>query len=435
MAKAKVWTAGVIVVALGVGGVAAYGVINHDANVGYIVDPPAAVASPVSTLLSPATAGEYDKATLVEKLNTLAENQALGNFGAAIIDTNTGETIWSRQADTALRPASVTKVLTATAALLELGPQDVLSTPIYVYDDTVYIRAVGDVGITNEQLDQAAEAIRNASTGTLRSIIIDTSVWGQPAWAEGWDPIDVGAGFITTMEPAMLYGARLGGTTGDLPRSGTPSMDVAVALGQRLGINDVENGTVPGDLTATSPTTSIESEPLYKRLTEMMLESDNVMAEAIGREVATHRGEIGSETTAVDSVRTVLQEHGFDLTGLDIHDVCGLSTLDRLPASLLAEIFNKAASNTPDGIALRSLLDVLPVAGATGTLVTRFDDTAGLGWVRAKTGTLDYTNSLAGVVTGNSGTVFSFALISNENDAAIARPLLDQIATALREQG
>ncbi|MDO4909482.1 MAG: D-alanyl-D-alanine carboxypeptidase/D-alanyl-D-alanine-endopeptidase [Corynebacterium sp.] len=435
MAKAKVWTAGVIIVALGVGGVAGYAVMTDGSRDSMIVDPPAAVAAPASTLLNPAQATTYDGAALTAALDQLASNPALGNFGAQVIDTNTGQVVWQHNADALLRPASVTKLLTATAALSELGAQDVISTPIYVHDDTVYIRAAGDVNITNEQLDAAATAIKNTNPGTLRSIIIDTSIWGQPAWADGWDPDDIAGGFITNMEPAMLYGARIGGTTGDLPRSTTPSLDVATALGQRLGIADVESGTVPQDISATTPTTSINSEPLYKRLREMMLESDNIMAEAIGREVATHRAQKGNETTAIDAVLGTLREKGFNVDGLVLHDVCGLSTADRIPPSVLAGLLARAAENTPAGNQVRELLDVLPVAGATGTLLTRFDDSAGRGWVRAKTGTLDATNALAGVVTGQSGTVFSFALISNENDSAVARPILDQISTTLRTQG
>ena len=62
-------------------------------------------------------------------------------------------------------------------------------------------------------------------------------------------------------------------------------------------------------------------------------------------------------------------------------------------------------------------MDLLPIAGGSGTLSNRFLDNdaerAAAGWLRAKTGSLTGTNSLVGIVTDASGRVLTFALISN----------------------
>lgn len=435
MARAQAWIISTFSVALCVGSVAGYAVYKEQNGTSLIVDPPLSLATTPQPLLQPAVASTYDAQALALTLDALAANPAMGTFGAQVIDTQTGAVMWERNAYQALRPASVTKILTAVAALIELGSQDTIETPIYIHDDTVYIKANGDVGITNEQLDQAAAEIRAAHPDILRSIIIDTNVWDQPEFAAGWDPLDIAGGYITYMQPAMLYGARLGATTGDAPRSTTPALDLAAALGQRLGVNDITTGTIPQEIGLSSPQSIITSEPLYKRLREMMLDSDNIMAEAIGREVAVHAGYIGNENTAIEAVHNVLINNGYDLTGVQLHDVSGLSVNNQIPAAVLAQIFTIAAQNTPQGNQIRELLDILPVAGASGTLMSRFDDQAGLGWVHAKTGTLDGTNALAGVVQGNSGTLFSFAFISNDNNSIVARPILDQMASAIRAQG
>jgi D-alanyl-D-alanine carboxypeptidase/D-alanyl-D-alanine-endopeptidase (penicillin-binding protein 4) len=56
------------------------------------------------------------------------------------------------------------------------------------------------------------------------------------------------------------------------------------------------------------------------------------------------------------------------------------------------------------------------------------------GWLRAKTGSLTKTNSLAGIVTDVNGRVLSFAFISN-NAGMEGRTRLDALAGILRTCG
>jgi serine-type D-Ala-D-Ala carboxypeptidase/endopeptidase (penicillin-binding protein 4) len=56
--------------------------------------------------------------------------------------------------------------------------------------------------------------------------------------------------------------------------------------------------------------------------------------------------------------------------------------------------------------------------------------------VRAKTGTLEGVNSLAGIVVDADGRLLVFALLSNgPSPSAEVRPALDAIAAALRSCG
>ena len=93
------------------------------------------------------------------------------------------------------------------------------------------------------------------------------------------------------------------------------------------------------------------------------------------------------------------------MTGASLVDSSGLSVLDRLTAKNLDEVVGAAAG--PNLPAMRPLLDLLPIAGGSGTLSDRFlagdARTSSAGWLRAKTGSLTAINSLAGVVTDASG--------------------------------
>jgi D-alanyl-D-alanine carboxypeptidase/D-alanyl-D-alanine-endopeptidase (penicillin-binding protein 4) len=87
---------------------------------------------------------------------------------------------------------------------------------------------------------------------------------------------------------------------------------------------------------------------------------------------------------------------------------------------------------------MRPLLDLLPIAGGSGTLSNRYLDTdagrAAAGYLRAKTGSLTATNTLAGVVTDASGRVLTFAFLSN-NAGPMGRTALDALAATLRSCG
>ena len=159
----------------------------------------------------------------------------------------------------------------------------------------------------------------------------------------------------------------------------------------------------------------MQSPPLMERLRDMMNASDNVMAESIGREVAAAANRPQSFAGAVDAVLDELDGAKVDTGGARLLDSSGLSVDDRLTAETLDEVVNAAAGSAQPE--LRPLVDLLPIAGGSGTLSNRYLDTdagrAAAGFLRAKTGSLTGTNSLAGIVTDASGRVLTFALISN----------------------
>jgi D-alanyl-D-alanine carboxypeptidase/D-alanyl-D-alanine-endopeptidase (penicillin-binding protein 4) len=107
-----------------------------------------------------------------------------------------------------------------------------------------------------------------------------------------------------------------------------------------------------------------------------------------------------------------------------------------VPTKLLAQILAAAVKSTGN---LRDLIVGLPIAGASGTLLTRFkvntESSAGRGWIRAKTGSLGATYALAGVVLDVDDRVLAFAFVSNGVDSNTTRPAQDQLAAALRSCG
>ena len=87
----------------------------------------------------------------------------------------------------------------------------------------------------------------------------------------------------------------------------------------------------------------MQSPPLIERLRQMMNDSDNVMAESIGREVAAEQNRPQSFDGAAQAVLGQLEAAKIDTGGARLLDSSGLSVDDRLTAETLDGVVNAAA--------------------------------------------------------------------------------------------
>ncbi len=380
-----------------------------------------------------------------------AADPNLGRLGARVSDAMTGRELWTQQADLPLQPASTNKALTAAAALLALDAEARITTRVITgaQPGTVVLVGAGDPTLSAAPPDQdtwyrgaarisdLADQVRRSGV-TATAVQVDTSAFTGPTMAPGWDPLDIDGGDIAPIEPVMIDAGRTQPTTVDSRRSRTPALDAGRALASALGIDP---GRVSLGADATASVTgrelgAVRSAPLISRLGEMMNASDNVMAESIGREVAAAMHRPRSFAGAADAVTNRLATAHIDLTGATLLDSSGLSVENLLTARNLDAVVQAAAG--PGEPALRPLLDLLPIAGGSGTLSDRFrdpvtdPDTAG--WLRAKTGSLTRTNALAGVVTDRNSRVLTFAFISNDAGPS-GRTAIDALAATLRTCG
>lgn len=420
--------------------------------------------SPRLSAVSP-SAPEPSAAGLTSALAAVASSPDLGSFSGSVTDAATGQVLWSKDPDKGIIPASTAKILTTAAALLVLPADHRLTTKVVAAPDssTLVLVGGGDPSLTAQadgkpyypggpKLSDLVAQIR-ATGRTFSSILVDNSAYTGPTIAPGWDPADIAGGSWAPIEPVMLDGGRLNPMVEYSPRSPTPALDTGRRLALSLGMDpaSVRAGKAP---VGAATLAHVDSAPLHDRLTEMMTDSDDVMAEAIGREVAVASGAAPSFAGAAQAVQTALTAAGFDTSGVVLHDTSGLSTDDRVPARLLNKVLTEAAG-APGGTQgdstrsastgsaasadpLAPLLDYLPVGAGTGSLAYRFTtpkDRVAAGWVRAKTGTLSVSSALAGYVLDNDGRVLTFALMSNDRPPEASRPALDAVVATLRNCG
>lgn len=390
-------------------------------------------------------------AGLAAALAPFVANPDLGALTGRVTDAITGKELWSQGARVPMQPASTNKVLTTAAALLTLDRDARLTTTVVAADQTaspglVVLEGGGDPTLSAAakaddtwyrgaaRISDLADQVRRSGI-TPKVVQVDVSAFSGPTLAPGWDPADIDGGDIAPMEAVMLDAGRTQPVSADSARSRTPALDAGRALAVALGVNPATVTVRPTPATGAVIAT-VQSPPLIERLRQMMSESDNVMAESIGREVAAAVGRPQSFGGGVQGVLGQLSKAGIDTGGATLLDSSGLSVDDRLTAETLDEVVNQAAGSAhPE---LRPLVDLLPIAGGSGTLSNRFLDTdagrAAAGLLRAKTGSLTGTNALAGFVTDDSGRVLTFSLISN-NAGQTGRTAIDALAATLRSCG
>ena len=275
--------------------------------------------------------------------------------------------------------------------------------------------------------------------GAVTKVQFDLSRYTGEALGPQWEQADIGGGSVAPIVPFMLDGGRVDQANVNGARTGSPAQAAADAFAQRIGAPGATAGTAPQGAQVLG---EIKSAPIEQLVDNMMQISDNVLTEAIAREIAIKTGNEASFAGGVKAVRDVLTKNGFDLTAANFVDGSGLSATNKIPAKLLTDVLSAAAKPTLDDARtakLRPLLTALPVAGGSGTLAGRYTGNSanGKGWVRAKTGTLTGVNALAGVVVDVDGRVLVFAFMSASNRDALreVRPALDVMAAALRGCG
>ena len=355
----------------------------------------------------------------------MASDAALtgGSVTASVIDVATGEELLDQSATTGVTPASTNKVLTAWAALSSMGPGHTLQTKAVLDGQTVTLVGGGDVLLADDAGDPTATAghaglgdLARATAEQLKSqgttsvsLHLDDTLFTGAQWNDGWE-----AGneqYVAKVQPIMVDVSA----TQNQGYPADPAMEAAQAFARHLSEAGI---TVDGDASrAAAPggakeLASVSSAPLSDILALSLKTSDNTMTEVEGRLVALQAKETADFAGASKAVAAQLRKDGFDTSGLTLLDSSGLAKGNKVPAKLLAQILAKSAGDD-GGSAGRTLVADLPVGALDGTLGNRLHDTAAAGTVRAKTGSLEQTSSLAGVVTTADGRLLAFAILAN----------------------
>lgn len=382
-------------------------------------------------------------------------------LGVVVVDAATGRQLYAQNSNTLATPASTTKVVTAVAALAMLGPDARFSTSVRRTSSGIVLVGGGDPTLAVNRYPSsdypqpatlaslAASTARALKAEGRRSIRLgyDTSLYGGPTMAPGWTDGDISTGNVTPIVSLEADQGRLTGSGSPQdsddpvnfsPRTTDPAGMAVSAFASLLrqdGIA-VSGGPSPRTAPARAATlASVSSPPLSAIAEQMLRESNNVIAENLGRHLALALRMPASFSGAAASVTAELRRLGVR-TPISLVDTSGLSPQDGIAPDTLVSVLRVALN----GARVRAAVTGLPVAGFTGTLSAGQSVFGGIGGmargvVRAKTGNLTTVATLAGLAYDRSGTLLVFAIMAPQVPSAAmlqaAANAIDSAAGAL----
>ena len=326
----------------------------------------------------------------------------LSNPAMIVIDGTTGQIIYEKNIFSQRKPASVMKVLAGAVTLDYLDPQSVFNTTVNIAPEekTIIIRGSLDPWISLDhkvarKMNRASlpymgfntlSAVKEANGGSLKNYkVIYSNLYSQDIsnlkvfWAKrGFKPVF-------------------------------------------KSVSDDEAFLAQGDLI-----TSENSPTVTEILNWMMLWSDNLLADRLARLAARSAG-YSLDIKGVDKVfRNLLAQFEIDDRKLVVADASGLSKKNKITAKLMGELLYKIRKEEKYAL----LYESLPIGGVSGTLENRFTTTApsAVGLVRAKTGTLNGTATLAGYV---QSTDREYIFVTLADDIAKGNAALNKARAAI----
>lgn len=401
-----------------------------------------------------------DAAALTSDADAVLDAVGQGTVSAQVVDAATGQVLYSRDASTNRVPASNMKML-VDYALLATDPQARFKTSVELADpqtltlvaggDTLLVpgesdpdAVIGHAGITT-LAQKTVDALKSQGiTGEL-AVNLDTSIFAGPALNPDWAQEDIDSGFMTEVTPLAFFSHYSPDSNRSEASTSRPQdapgqvheqlVNTLNQLGADAGLSFTSGAQSPSGEGATE-LAAIESATAAQQSTLMMQQSDNSLAEVLGRNLSVLRGGDGSQSDAVAQIRAVLGEQGLP-TDYQQTDISGLSLNNKVSNELLTDLVQRAVTGTDTE---RFALAGLPVAGYSGTLglPTRFnspEEAEARGLVRAKTGTLNSVLSLTGYTVTDGGRVLVFSVVMNDlEDAEAAKNDIDRFSATLTDR-
>ena len=339
-----------------------------------------------ASLFATSTASAFDPASAATVFARMAASPALSNPSVSLIDVSTGKVVFESNANSPRKPASLMKLLSASATLRYLDPSKTFATSL----------ALGP---------------------TLESVVID----GE------YDPwISMNSKEAIKMRRTSFYALASKSLSVIAQRSGEPVKKLQVYYND-LYSKDVANfkayykkrGVIATIVSVSdSKAKSLATEQIFYSTSPTVKEimnwflvwSDNVVSERMARLASRAAGNQFNEQGVAKTFDKVLRELGIDPSKIIVKDASGLSKQNKLTANILSQLLYKIHSDP----LFSQLIDGLPVSGKTGTLSKRYIESApqAVGLVKAKTGTLSGTVSLAGYVQSGDRE-YAFTIIAD----------------------
>ena len=354
--------------------------------------------------------------------------------------------LYRHQMDIPLIPASNLKLATATAMLLERGPDFRYNTRVLapggIVDGTVngdiYLFGEGDPLLATDDylasfeeqpqihtpVAELAQALADQGLVNVTGAVVGVETrYDKQRFVETWSESIQNQVLAGPLSALMINDGFTQFPPVDQPQAlpvaaSDPAQHAASLLGGLLqergvtisgGARSLAEGEEPGELVEIA---TIVSPPLAEILAQLNTQSDNTTAELLVKELGVARSQSGTTLEGTNAIVEILAENGLNILEIPPRDGSGLDDGNRLSCGQIMEIleFNGRDSVIAEGLA---------VAGESGTLRKRYTDSIVEGRMRAKTGSLNSATALSGFVDTEGGRVLTFTYVANTDQVSL----------------
>lgn len=412
---------------------------------------PSETNQPQATSSSSASPSPSSTSTRTCSVAELAADPRLASFSGVVINANTDEVLFDRNANTPAATASVMKTLTAAAAILTLGPNYRVETRVYqdsVDPGTIILVGAGDPTLSRTAAGKqsvyrdapklatlALNVNKKLAATPITKIVVDASLYSGPTWESSWERSEMTEGYMSEVTALQVDGDRSNPAAETSTRSSKSVMNAGKYFKAALGAN-AANATIVAETMPAGATqiASVSSQPISKWITHMLQVSDNTEAEALARLVALDMGYEASFKSIDSAIKKALAPTGLSTSGMTIRDGSGLSDFNAVSPMYVAKLMQLV--NKP-GSGIEAIRQGLPVAGESGSLAARFkgDNIDAAGHIFAKTGWIKKGYTLGGIISAKDGTTLTFAVYALGDVKADAKDAIDNLVTGFYRCG
>lgn len=379
-----------------------------------------------------------DFATLVDSM-VLAPDFKNAHWGVLIVDPQSGDTLYSRNAAKLFMPASNQKLITGATVLTLLGPDYRFRTQFSaagritdgVLDGNVIVTPSGDPTFADTMWNgdyrnafraMADSLVAHGVRHITGSVVRGSTPFPDQSCGYGWELDDLDEAYGACVQDLYVNEGYVRVSRDRFPGD-TVTRAAAIraprgAFFSALRSAFVERGvTMAGSVDTVRVISAarlpaifaMRSPPLPVIVTRMMKPSQNQVAELLFKTLGREKGGAGTGDSARRVVERQLRSWGIDTLGFAVRDGSGMSRHDFVSPETLVRILDIMRRGPLFGI----WYDALPIAGVDGTIAGRMRGTPAQGNVHAKTGTVDKARSLSGYVTTTDGRILIFSVLCN----------------------
>ena len=333
------------------------------------------------------SASAFDPISAASVFSRLAVEPELSNPSVSLIDVSTGEIVFESNAFSHRKPASTMKILAAAATLKHLQPDQVFTT-------RVSLGTVPDSIVIDGEFDPWISMDHRVATKMKRTSFPRIAFNSLSKVKES------SGGSIKKLKVYYngIYANEVASYKAFYKKRGVTAAFIKVS--------DEKATSLVSEEILTS-----ESPQVIKMLDWFLLWSDNQLSERMAKIAAKYAGNEFSDEGVAVTFAEILISFGINPAQIVVIDASGLSRQNKVTAHALAQLLYKIHSDP----VLSRLIESLPVGGESGTLRNRYIETApdAVGLVKAKTGTLTGTVSLAGYVQSGDRE-YAFVIIADK---------------------